>query len=74
MYGENSEVDCDIADAVCVRNPHFPNQGDLDDLIRDHGLIKSNAKLLILRLKELDLLNEIVQVTNQRKRHQLLSS
>ncbi|MGH0144883.1 UNVERIFIED_CONTAM: hypothetical protein FKN15_059427 [Acipenser sinensis] len=33
------------------RNPYYPNQKDLNDLIRDLGLTKSNAELLTSRLK-----------------------
>ena len=32
--------------------PHFPNQSELDDLIRDLGLTKSGAELLSSRLNE----------------------
>ncbi|XP_061410987.1 uncharacterized protein LOC133344802 isoform X2 [Lethenteron reissneri] len=52
------------------RNPYFPNQKDLNDLIRDLGLTKSNAELLTLRLKQWNLLDKSVQVADQRKRHQ----
>ena len=54
--------------------PYFPNQKDLNDLIRDLGLTKSNAELLTSRLKEWKLLDESVQVTDQRKRHQRFSN
>ncbi|XP_051500464.1 uncharacterized protein LOC127409743 [Myxocyprinus asiaticus] len=33
------------------RNPYYPNQKDLNDLIRDLGLTKSSAELLTSRLK-----------------------
>ncbi len=46
----NREEDCDIADTVVVRNPYYPNQRDLNDLIRDLGLAKPNSELLISRL------------------------
>ncbi|XP_061433007.1 uncharacterized protein LOC133358637 [Lethenteron reissneri] len=52
------------------RNPYYPNQKYLNDFIRDYGLTKSNAKLLTPRLKQWNLLDESVQVANQRKRHQ----
>src|SRR6218665_1298207 len=60
----------------CVeqRRPHFPNQKDVNDLIRDLGLTKSNAELLISRLKQWNLLDESVQVTDQRKRHETFSN
>jgi hypothetical protein len=47
---------------------------DLKDLIRDIALTKSNAVLLTSRLKQWNLLDESVQVTDQRKRHQDFSS
>src|SRR6218665_1507020 len=60
----------------CVeeRRPYFPNQKDVNDLIRDLGLTKSNAKLLISRLKQWNLLDESVQVTDQRKCHETFSN
>ncbi|KAG8234719.1 hypothetical protein J437_LFUL014827 [Ladona fulva] len=33
-------------------NPYYPNQKDLNDLIRDFRLTKSNAELLMSRLKQ----------------------
>ncbi len=55
-------------------NPYYPNQRDLNDLIRAFGFAKSNGELLISRLKEWDLLNDSVQVISQRKRHKRFSS
>ncbi|XP_061411305.1 uncharacterized protein LOC133344987 [Lethenteron reissneri] len=52
------------------RHPYNPNQKDLNDLIRDLGLTKSNAELLTSRLKQWNLLYKSVQATDQRKRHQ----
>ena len=45
-------MDYDSADEVWDRKPYFPNQKDVNDLIRDLGLTKSNAELLISRLKK----------------------
>ncbi|KAL6481937.1 hypothetical protein MHYP_G00100170 [Metynnis hypsauchen] len=56
------------------RKPYYPNQKDLNDLIRDLGLTKSNAELLTSRLKQWNLLDESVQVTGQSKRHQVFST
>ncbi|KAG8223659.1 hypothetical protein J437_LFUL001766 [Ladona fulva] len=56
------------------RNPHYPNQKDLKYLIRDLGLTKSNVKLLMSRLKQWKLLDEIVKVTIQKKCHHNFSS
>src|SRR6218665_1924930 len=59
----------------CVeeRRPYFPNQKDVNDLIRDLGLTKSNAELLISRLKQWNLMDESVQIADQRKRHEAFS-
>ena len=46
------------------RKPYCPNQQDLNDPIRDLGLTKSNP------LKQLNLLDDSVHVTEQCKRHQ----
>ncbi|XP_061421616.1 uncharacterized protein LOC133350847 [Lethenteron reissneri] len=56
------------------RNPYYRNRKDLNDLIRDLGLTKSNAELLTFRLKQWNLLDESVQFANQRKRHQSFCS
>lgn len=56
-----------------VRQPYFPNQNDLNDLVRDLGLTKANAELLTSRLQQWNLLHDSVLVTSQRKRHQTFS-
>ena len=56
------------------RNSYYTNKKDLNDLIRDLGLTKSNGELLTSRLKQWNLLDESVQIANQRKRHQVFSS
>jgi len=43
-------------------------------LIRDLGLTKSNGELLTSRLKQWDLLDASLYVTQQRKRHEVFSS
>lgn len=50
--------------------PHFPNQSELDDLIRDLGLTKSGAELLSSRLKEWNLLGKDCRTSVYRKRHE----
>ena len=54
---------------VQQRKPYFPCQSDINDLIRDLNLNKSQSELLTSRLKEWQLLGEDVLVTHQRKRH-----
>ena len=56
------------------RRPYFPNQKEVNDLIRDLSLTKCNAELLTFRLKQWNLLDESVQVTDQRKRHETISN
>ena len=68
------DPDYGFTDAVEERRPYFPNQKDINDLIRDLGLTKSNAELLTSSLKQWNLLDESVQVTDQIKRHQTFSS
>ena len=73
------EDDITIGDYVLNSNleekkPYYLNQKDLNDLIRDLGLTKSNAELLTSRLKQWILFDDSVQITEQRKRHQNFSS
>jgi len=49
--------------------PHFLNQTELDDLVRDLGLTKSGAELLTSRLKEWNLLDSSCKVSVYRSRH-----
>ena len=49
--------------------PYKPNQKDINNLIRKMALTKSNAELLVSRLKQWDLLDNGVRITSQRKRH-----
>ena len=43
---ENTDADFDKTGTS--KEPHFPNQQETDDLIRDMGLTKENAELLTL--------------------------
>lgn len=54
-------------------DPHFPNQRELDDLIRDLSLTKSNAELLTSRLNEWNLLDPSCNTSAYRKRHMTFS-
>ena len=54
--------------------PHFPNQQEMDDLVRDLGLTKANAELLVSRLKDWNLLDKSCRSTGYRKRHAKFSS
>ena len=48
---DDSIEDEDLYENVATTR-HFPNQQELNDLIRDLGMTKSNAELLTSRLKE----------------------
>ena len=45
--GKNADFD----EARTSKEPHFPNQQEMDDLIQSMGLTKENAELLTSRLK-----------------------
>jgi hypothetical protein len=46
MCVDIADPDYNFTDTAEDRKPYFPNQKDLNDLIRDLGLTKSNAELL----------------------------
>ena len=46
------DTDADFCEASTSEESHFPNQQEMDDVIRDMGLIKENAQLPTSRLKE----------------------
>jgi hypothetical protein len=58
----------------CDQDSDILKLKDFNDLIKDVDLTKSNAELLTSRLKQWNLLDESVQVTDQRKCHQAFSS
>ena len=49
--GHKTEMDETFEPRMSTR-PHFPNQSEMDDLIRDLGLNKSGVELLASRLNE----------------------
>ena len=55
-------TDADFDTAGTSKKSHFFSHQELDDLIRDLGLIKKNAKLLTSRLKEWHLLDPTCKV------------
>ena len=55
-------------------SPHFPNQQELDDLVRGLGLTKSNAELLASRLKEWNLFDPSCKTSKYRNRHETFAS
>ena len=52
-----TDTDAEYASSTSSE-PHFPTKKELDDLIRDLGLTKFGAELLISRLKEWNLLGD----------------
>ena len=80
---EDSEKEDALSSALIMRRPrrlrnkrwpYYPNQEDINDLVREMALTKSNAELLISRLKQWDLLDDNVRITFQRKRHRGFST
>ncbi|KAK1785293.1 hypothetical protein P4O66_018690, partial [Electrophorus voltai] len=69
-----ADPDDNFTDIAEERKSCFPDQKDLNDLIRDLDLIKSNDEFLASRLRQCNLLHESVQVRNQRKHHQAFSN
>ena len=63
------DTDADFCEASTSEEPHFPNQHEMDDLIRDMGLTNESAQLLTSRLKEWNLLDPTCKVSKYRKRH-----
>ena len=54
---EQSTAVCFQLRAAGERCPYYPNQEDINDLVKKLSLTKSNAELLISRLKQWDLLD-----------------
>ena len=63
------DTDADFDKAGTTKEPHFPDQQEVDDFIRDMGLTKKNAELLISRLKEWHLLDSSCKVSKYGKCH-----
>ena len=66
---EDSDEEFNISHPDRNSEPHFPSQQEPDDLVRDMGLIRSNAELLTSRLKEWNLLDLSCRSSSSRKRH-----
>ena len=71
--GNDSDNEYTASDSDTKNEPHFPNQEELNDLIRDMGLTKSNAELLTSRLKQWNLLDTACRSSLSRKRHERFS-
>ena len=66
---EDDNVDFEVDTQSSSKDPHFPNQNELDDLTRDLGLTKAKAEILSSRLKEWNLLAPSCKISKPRKRH-----
>ncbi|KAI6650107.1 hypothetical protein LOD99_6189 [Oopsacas minuta] len=73
-YISSSEEDYINFDEDLSWKPHFPNQQELNDLVRELGLTKSNAELLGSRLREWNLLDPSCKISIYRKRHHNFAS
>ena len=67
---KDSDDDFNISQTYISLKPHFPSQQEVDDLVRDLGITKSNAELLTLRLKKWNLLDTSCRCSSSRKRHE----
>ena len=67
--GEDDDADFEVGTQCSSKDPHFPNQNELDDLTRDLGLTKAKTQILSSRLKEWDLLAPLCKIFKPRKRH-----
>ena len=63
------DADADFDKAGTSKELHFPNQQEMDDLIRDMELTKENTELFTSRLKEWHLLDSTCKVSKYRKGH-----
>ena len=66
---EDDDVDFEVDTQSSSKDPHFPNQNELDDLTRDLGRTKGKAEILSSRLKEWNLLAPSCKISKPRKRH-----
>ena len=66
----DDDVDFEVDTDCSSKDPHFPNQGELDDLSRDLNLTKAKVEILSLRLKEWNLLALSFKIFKSRKRHE----
>ena len=65
----SDEYDADFDVKPSSKDPHFPNQNELDDLTRDLGLTKAKAEIFSSCLKEWNLLAPLHKISKPRNRH-----
>ena len=66
---EDGDADFEVDTQCSSKDPHFPNQNELDDLTRDLGFTKAKAEVLPSRLKEWNLLAPSCKISKPRNRH-----
>ena len=66
---EDDDADFEVDTQCSSKDPHFPNQNELEDITRDLGLTKAKAELLYSPLKEWNLLAPSCKISKPRKRH-----
>ena len=66
---EDDDADFEVDTQCSSKDPHFPNQNELDDLRKDLGLTKAKAEIRFSRLKEWNLLAFSCKISKPRKRH-----
>ena len=66
---QDDDADFEVDTNCFSKDPHFPNQDELDDLSRDLGLTKAKAEILSSRLKEWNLLAPSCKISKPRKWH-----
>ena len=71
---EDNDAYFEIDTQCSGKDPHFPNQNELDDLTRDLGLTKAKAEILSSRLKEWNLLAPLCKIFKPRKGHVIFAN
>ena len=66
---EDDDADFEVDTQCSSKDPHFPNQNELDDLTRDLGLTKAKAEIFSSSLKEWNSLAPLCKISKPRKQH-----
>ena len=66
---EDDDADFGVDTQCSSKDPHFPNQKELDNLTRHLDLTKAKAEILSSHLKEWNLLAPSCKISKPRKRH-----
>ena len=66
---KDDDADFEVDTNCSSKDPHFPNQDELDDLSRNLDLTKAKAEILSFRLKAWNLLAPSYKISKPRKRH-----